>query len=104
MQDLKEKYARAKILGAHANSLKQQLCTAKASLERRRFSQAAADIANRSVTMAADSVDAGEAAMLTQLEELKNEYHGSISELRSLKSSIEHLQQTLQQSRARIQV
>jgi ABC-type phosphate transport system auxiliary subunit len=105
MQDLKEKYARAKALGAYANSLKQKLCATKAALERRRLSQAASDIANSGPsTAAAECVDTEEAALLAQIEELKTEYQGSIDELRSLKSAIEHLQLTLQQSRTRIQV
>lgn len=104
MQTLKEKYARAKALGAHASGLKTQLAAAKADLEQRRLRSAAADISAGGDGVATGAPDAGEQAALRELERLRGEYTTAFDELRTLKGEIEHVQRLLEQSRARIAV
>ena len=103
-QALKEKYTRAKALGAHASGLKAQLAAAKADLERRRLRSAAADISAGGDGVATGAPDEGEQDALRELERLRGEYTAAFDELRALKGEIEHVQRLLEQSRERIAV
>lgn len=105
LQELKEKYIRAKALGARANELKAEVATLKASLERHRLSAAAADIAaGGDGQVATGGGDAAASEITATMEACKQEYRACFDELRDHKHAIEHLQKLLEQSRERMAV
>jgi DNA repair exonuclease SbcCD ATPase subunit len=114
MQELKEHYAAAKVIANEASTVKEEVRTAKADLERRRLRRSAADIAaggDGTGTKPGASMDSKLCDELSEDERIAEQirvktaqYKKSFDELRERKQMIEALHARLEHSRKQMAV
>jgi len=98
---LKQKYELAKALGGKVNSNKKRINELKALIEQRRVQRAVGGLTDGQ--QAASEPDREEESAKLLIEKEKATYKETFSQLRELKSEIEHLQMLLEQSRGKLQ-
>ncbi|XP_073248269.1 kinesin-like protein KIF6 [Porites lutea] len=99
--NLKQRYAEAKRLGEQVNTSRQKINSIKTQIEQHRVRRSMQGFVNG--TEGIEDIDPVEQKLRQAIEEEKTKYKESFTQLKSLKTEIEHLQHLLEKAKVKMQ-